>query len=26
MGEDESADLKTPLKQKYFIEIITICL
>ena len=26
MGEDESGDLKTPLKQKYFIEIITICL
>ena len=22
MGEDESGDLKTPLKQKYFIEII----
>ena len=26
MGEDESGDLKTPLKQKVFIKIYTMCL
>ena len=26
MGEDESGDLKTPLKQKIFIKIYTMCL